>query len=606
MSKIVSGLCPSCEGDGEVGAPCPERVCARQSTHFIPISEARKALSEPMGVREALIGQFVGDYLIIGRLGRGGFGRVLLGLQRPLYKLKGAIKLIESEHGDKAQQQRALEKFESEASALAVLQSPHIVRMLQFGWFHGRPFLAMEYVPGSRTLQREIDMVVVRQEPLPDQMLRRLVDQILNGLEAAHREGIVHRDIKPDNIMLQDVVGDPWFVKLVDFGLARVQEGNTETSAVLGTLTYMAPEQLEARNIGPWSDLYALGVITFEFFTGVRPFSDRDTQRVISDKLDPNFDPLLAVAHRDIPAEVRAFLARALHRSVEARFRSAQDFRVAWNALFEALGTRRAASTDLSALVGPQRLAELLAAARTGGAAPSSHLGTAPLTDSNRAGSAAPLPGSNAAAGSRMARRQWLWWSATAAVALAALGAAFVRGSGRDALEADGESRAAAGVVESPGLAATPRDDSARPPTPTPPAAPAAPATPATPAPAPPPAAVPASPPPTPPPVETPRSFVVRSRPPGARLRVDGVARGMTPVELQAPPGTRLTLEFEAPGYRTLRHDLDVTADTSAFERQLEPLAVRRTAPPRPTATTKPAAEQPATAKPSLTPVYID
>jgi serine/threonine protein kinase len=585
MSKIVSGQCPSCEAEGDVGTPCAERVCARQSIHFIPVAEARKALAEPTGVREPLIGQFVGDYLIIGRLGRGGFGRVLLGLQRPLYKLKSALKLIEAEPSDKGQQQRAFEKFESEANALAVLQSPHIVRMLQFGSFHGRPFLAMEYVPGSRTLQREIDMMVVRQEPLPHQLLRRLVDQILNGLEAAHREGIVHRDIKPDNIMLQDVVGDPWFVKLVDFGLARVHEGSHETSTVLGTLTYMAPEQLEARNIGPWSDLYALGVIVFELFTGVRPFSDRDTQRVISDKLDPSFDPLLSVAHRGLPTAVRSFLTRALKRSVDERFRSAQEFRAAFHNLFESLGTRDNVPVDLTALIAPQRLAELRAA--------SSDLEPTSIIGEARSNSA--LPAHAQTSGVRGSRSKWLWWSMAAAVVLASFATALLVGSRPTDDKSNLEPKALAERSES----ATPQNRMAeRSPNHDSAVAPLAPA------PTPPTLSSPPSEPQlaTPEPTPAPKVFVVRSRPAGATLRVDGVPHGVTPVELNALPGTRLILEFEASGYRPLRHDLEVTDETTSLEKQLEPLAPRR--PPRPAQ--EPAMEKPASAPPSMAPVYID
>jgi hypothetical protein len=340
-AKMEAGLCPSCGAEGGVGLPCAERVCSLQSVHLIPQADARAAQSQPLGTREPLVGQFLGDYLIVGRLGRGGSGRVLLGLQRPLYRLRSAVKILDADHPDEAARRRAGERFESEASALAALQSPHIVRLLQYGTSHGRPFLAMEYVPGSRTLQRELDLLAVRAERPEPALTRRLVEQLLDALEAAHREGIVHRDVKPGNVMLQEVVGETHFVKLVDFGLARGHEERTDTSTAVGTLTWMAPEQLEARAIGPWSDLYAVGVIAFELLVGVRPFSDRDQQRVIGQKLDPGFDPLAEVPDGALRPEERAFLSRALHRSPERRFRSTAELREAWRALFSEPGAPR-------------------------------------------------------------------------------------------------------------------------------------------------------------------------------------------------------------------------------------------------------------------------
>lgn len=359
MAASTTGQCPNCESLGPLGVPCGERICARQGIYTIPPEAARKALLEPAGQREPLIGQLVGDYLIIGRLGKGGFGKVLLGLQRPLHKLKAAIKLVEFAGSDERVHQRVAAKFETEAAALAVLQSPHIVRLLQYGVHHGQPFMAMEFVPGSRTLQTEINRMVLGHEAMQRDVIQRVVDQTLNGLDAAHREGIIHRDIKPENIMLQDVVGDPWFVKLVDFGLAKVVEESRETSLVLGTVHYMAPEQIEAKNLGAWTDLYAVGVIAFELLIGQRPFAGKDTQLILRDKLNASYDPLARVAHLELPDAVSTFFRKALHRYPDKRFRSAAEFRDAWAKLFELTHGAPAYTNDLSSLVESADISDL-------------------------------------------------------------------------------------------------------------------------------------------------------------------------------------------------------------------------------------------------------
>ena len=238
------GTCPTCEAQGELGAECVERVCARQGVHLIPPELAATHLRLPASQREPLVGQCIGDYLVIDTLGKGGFGVVLLGLQRPLFKLRAAIKLIAFEQQDERAQRLLLTKFENEAATLAVLQHPNIVRLLHYGTFQERPYLCMEYVPGSHTLQTEIRRLVQGSGALDAVSVRRVLEQMLHALEEAHDQQIIHRDIKPENVMLQSVKGDDWHVKLVDFGLAKVVAEHNETSIVLGTPMYMAPEQV--------------------------------------------------------------------------------------------------------------------------------------------------------------------------------------------------------------------------------------------------------------------------------------------------------------------------------------------------------------------------
>lgn len=240
-----------------------------------------------------------------------------------------------------------------------MLQSPNIVRLLQYGIFHDRPYMAMEYISGSRTLQGEVNSLVVHHKALDLGVVRHLIDQILNGLEAAHREQIIHRDIKPENIMLQEVVGDRWFVKLVDFGLAKVLTESRETSMVLGTVHYMAPEQIEGKDLGPWTDLYAVGVIAFQLMVGQRPFPGKDSQEILRYKLDSRFDPVAGAAETSLPPIAVEFLRRALHRWPEQRFRSTDEMRAVVARVFDSLTVGGQFFGELSGLVDSADLSEL-------------------------------------------------------------------------------------------------------------------------------------------------------------------------------------------------------------------------------------------------------
>lgn len=359
LAPLAHGLCPTCESSGPIGEPCSERVCIRQGTHIIPEAEARSALRLPASQREPLVGQYVGDYLITGQLGRGGFGKVLLALQRPMFKLRAAVKLLEFEAESTHAASKILEKFRNEAGALAVLQHPNIVRLLQSGSHEGRPFMAMEYIAGSRTLQTEIARLALGHGALAPEVVRHLLEQLLNGLEAAHEQGLIHRDIKPENVMLQAVVGDPWHVKIVDFGLAKDIVANRETSMVLGTAFYMAPEQIEGKDLGPWTDVYAVGAIAFELLTGHRPFVGKEVQSVLRQKLNPQFNPFAHVSTALLEPTTVAFLEKALARFPKDRYPSAIEMRAALDKVFEAPQSTALFSRDLGALFDSGELARI-------------------------------------------------------------------------------------------------------------------------------------------------------------------------------------------------------------------------------------------------------
>ncbi len=332
-----TGKCPGCDSKGVVGQPCDERACAKRGHHFIPDEYWDAAHQRPDAQIDPTIGQVVGDFLVVGFLGSGGFGKVFLALQQPLLRLKGALKLLEFPSDNVMLTEALLEKFQGEAEALADVSHPNIVRLLKYGTHGERPYLVMEFVDQGATLRDEIWHRARKRHNFTHFEIQHILRQILNGLEAAHAKAIIHRDIKPENIMLQKVVGNPHHVRILDFGTAKFVENRADTKWPLGSPSYMAPEQVGLKGIGPWSDLYAVGVVCFEMLTGRRPFVGETDNEIVAKKLDPEFDPLERISDMVLPAAVEAFFRKALERDPADRFRDVKSFRAALYKAFEAL-----------------------------------------------------------------------------------------------------------------------------------------------------------------------------------------------------------------------------------------------------------------------------
>ncbi len=278
--------------------------------HRLPADEVGEPTTDPV------VGRMFDAWLVMNRLGHGGVGTVYLAEQQPV-GLRGALKML-TDHGDGL---RSTERFMREAAALARLSHPHIVRLMAYGVVGAIPYLVMEFVRDGRTLGALADQLDMRAR-------RRIIVQITHALEAAHGEAIVHRDLKPDNVMLQAVAGDPHFVRLVDFGLAKFTDEGDATALAAGTPRYMAPEQALQRDIGPWTDVYATGVIACELFTGHRPFKAGTVQQTLLLKLDADHDPLAGMAE-DVPPALAGFLRRAMARDPRGRFPDAAALRAA-------------------------------------------------------------------------------------------------------------------------------------------------------------------------------------------------------------------------------------------------------------------------------------
>jgi len=354
------GICPNCEHRrGEVGEPCPEPICQGKGYHFIPDNWYRSAKESAKRTRkplDPLLGRTLDRdrYLLIGKLGEGGMGVVYLALQRPLDRevaLKLISKLISGApglaqfEGEQQAIQTAIERFKREAKAIAQLNHPNIVKLHDFGVAKlsgddkiELPFMALEYVKDGRTLKRAF--AEMRKErggaPIPGDIVLAIFSQILNALAEAHKAGIIHRDMKPENVMVAPVEGNPYFVKVLDFGLAKavgeltgVAGTLTRPNQFLGTPFYMAPEQAphsgEVRHVDDRADLYAVAIMLYEVFTGVLPFDGGSALEINAKKVDPTYDPLSLKEAQGLPRVLREFLRKGMAKDPEARFANASE-----------------------------------------------------------------------------------------------------------------------------------------------------------------------------------------------------------------------------------------------------------------------------------------
>lgn len=332
----LEGKCRGCDAEGEVGEPCDADACAKRDLRFIP-KQYHESLGEADDVPDPLVGRLVGDFLVVQLLEVGGFGKVYLALQEPMFRLRGAMKVLEFSTRDTELADAMAEKFRREAEVLAEMSHPQIVRLLKYGIHRERPYLVMEYVEEGGTLREEINTRAREERGFGQEELGHIFRQMLNGLEAAHEREIIHRDLKPDNIMLQEVVGDPYHVRILDFGIAKFLEDQSDTKWPLGSPSYMAPEQVSMKNLGTWTDMYALGVMFFELATGRRPFPGGSKELIMSRKASDSFDPFERIEDLEIPEPTLAFMRKAIEPEPEDRLRTVEEFRTELEPALDAL-----------------------------------------------------------------------------------------------------------------------------------------------------------------------------------------------------------------------------------------------------------------------------
>jgi serine/threonine-protein kinase len=269
------------------------------------------------------IGQLIsGRYRIASLLGEGGMGAVYLA-EHTLMRKRFALKLL---HPDMAENQEVLARFRREAEAAAQVEHPNIVAATDFGQTEdGAFFLVLEYVDGItlRATLKEGSLDVVR--------ALYIARQIALALGRAHGAGIVHRDLKPENVMLVKKNEDPDFVKVLDFGIARLEPPPgasaqllTQAGMLMGTPQYMAPEQAVGDRATHRADLYSLGCVLYEMLTGKVPFSG-DLPELLSKHIISPVPPMMERAPNVVvPAPVEAVVRKLLEKDANNRYDSAK------------------------------------------------------------------------------------------------------------------------------------------------------------------------------------------------------------------------------------------------------------------------------------------
>jgi hypothetical protein len=264
-------------------------------------------------------GTLSGRYETGERLGTGGMSSVYMATDRILERTVAVKILAEHLHDDP----RFVERFKREALAVAKLIHPNIVQVYDTGLDQGRHYIVMEYVEGRSGAQ-----ILQRQGPVDPEIAAEIGIQACAGLDYAHRRGIIHRDVKPGNLM---VVGGPvgggeMIVKLTDFGIARAVEQTriTQVGSVVGTAAYLAPEQVRGEEATPATDVYALGVVLYQFLTGRLPYEGSSLAELAVRQ--QNEKPLPPSTYDgDIPEPLGAAVLRALEDDPNRRYASAEE-----------------------------------------------------------------------------------------------------------------------------------------------------------------------------------------------------------------------------------------------------------------------------------------
>ena len=256
-----------------------------------------------------------GRYELEELVGTGGMSRVYRAHDRRLERLV-ALKVLHERLGADDEH---VSRFHHEARAVAQLSHPNVVTVIDRGEDGGRRFIVFEYVDGENLKQ-----LCERTGPLPVRRALEIAVAVADGLAYAHEHGVVHRDVKPQNVLLSRD-GE---VKVTDFGIARsldAESGLTVTGTVLGTSSYLSPEQASGLRVTPAADVYSLGVVLYELLAGAVPFPGGN-QVVVALKHVNEPPPSLLDSRPDVPARLASAVARALQKDPEQRFASMDDF----------------------------------------------------------------------------------------------------------------------------------------------------------------------------------------------------------------------------------------------------------------------------------------
>ncbi len=290
----------------------------------VTLRPERMATPQPVA-KDPLVGTILSDrYRIDALIGEGGMGLVYRGEHVLMHK-KVAIKVL---HPELTRNAEIVQRFEREATAAANVDHPNVVAATDFGkTTDGSFFLVMEYIEGRRLAE-----VLAASRRMAPRRAVHLARQIARALARAHAVGIVHRDLKPDNVMILDREGDPDFVKVLDFGIARIAMGEggpqsqplTQVGMVYGTPEYIAPEQAMGQPVDARADLYALGVILFEMLTGRRPYDSANKVELLGLHVTAPVPSARSISP-GVPVALDLVVSRLMQKTAEARFASAAE-----------------------------------------------------------------------------------------------------------------------------------------------------------------------------------------------------------------------------------------------------------------------------------------
>lgn len=283
---------------------------------------------------DEFIGQtLAGKYDVTEQIGKGGMGVVYKANQQMLDRVV-AIKMLQAEL---VSDENSNKRFQQEAKAASCLSHPHIITLYDYGVLQGggQPYLVMEYLEGVPLIDE-----IRGRGPLDPFRAVKIFSEVADGLYHAHTQGIVHRDLKPSNIILVERDGDPDFVKIVDFGLAKLMPWSgkesqhlTKTGEVFGSPIYMSPEQCMGKTLGPTSDIYSLGITLFEALVGTPPFRGSNSIQTASMHMQsprPRFsekNPAIS-----LPENLERVVLKTIEKEPDDRFQNMAEFKDALQA----------------------------------------------------------------------------------------------------------------------------------------------------------------------------------------------------------------------------------------------------------------------------------
>jgi serine/threonine protein kinase len=259
-----------------------------------------------------MIGKTISHYKVLEKLGEGGMGEVYLAEDTKLNR-KVALKFLPAQYSS---DESFKARFKREAQAAAALNHPNIITIHEVSEYKGRPYIAMEYVEGE-----SLKDLTARKE-LSVHEIMDITLQISNGLAVAHQSGIVHRDVKPQNIL----IGKDSRVRICDFGLAKTRRDImlTQAGSTLGTVAYMSPEQAQGKEVDHRSDIFSLGVVLYEMITGQLPFKGEHEAAVIHSIVNDTAEPLTRYKS-EVPEGLQKTVSKAMEKDLQTRYQHVDE-----------------------------------------------------------------------------------------------------------------------------------------------------------------------------------------------------------------------------------------------------------------------------------------